>query len=151
MHHGSLNRFKPFDSFRERRRIICNKKLASQLRNCTDAVSLSSRRQSRDHLNRSLVPPVTISAVNGIDSVYPASTDVQSDIVLDTRLSAGYRRCLGMDKLEMQLHTSDTFNRCSKLMDFATETLKEQTAGAEYLAYNRYAALLISFRHRSVT
>jgi len=118
LRHTSRNRFKPFDVFREqreRRRTICNKKLASQT-NCTPALS-----------------------VNGCESLCSGTANIpsscpSSDFVVDTipsrQLPVEYSKCknIGKDKLERKLNITDTFDKHSDVRtEFTAQTVKEQT------------------------
>jgi len=139
----SQKRFKPFDIFCERRRIICSKKLATKT-NCTPAVR-------QEHCLSSRVPPCDHLAVNGCESLCSRVVSIESscpssEFVMNTtqshQLTLGYNTCksFGADKLESKL----SFDKHSTLRtEFTEETLKEQTVDGGCVTYNRYVVLLM--------
>jgi len=155
LHRTTHARFKPFDVFREereRRRIVCNKKMSSPT-HCTHAVTqelcLSSPALPCDHLSRSLLSPSTDSAVNGCIDNIPSHCS-PSDIVVDTvsscQLSAEKYSCehFGADKLERKFNITEAFSNQSNLRtEFPTDTVKEETTDGGCFAYDRYVVLLL--------
>jgi len=153
LRHAGHNRFKPFDVLREereRRRIICHKKLTSQA-NCTRAVGiqhcLSLHMQPSDHLSRSLASPLNVPTVNGCESscsyiVSIPSSSSSSDIVMDTvpscHLTLGCNTCknVGEDKLERKSNIMETFDKHLKSRkESTTDNFKQQAADGGYVRF----------------
>lgn len=156
LHRTTRARFKPFDVFREereRRRIVCNKKLSSPThcrRAVTQELCLSSPALPCDRLSRSLLSPSTDSAVNGCIDNIPSSHCSPSDIVLDAvsscQLPAEKNTCehFGADKLERKFNITEAFSKQSNLRtEFPTDTVKEQTTDGGCITCDRYAVLLL--------
>ena len=165
LRHAGHSRFKPFDVLheqRERRRIICHKKLMSQA-NCIPAVGqqhcLSSHMKPSDHLSRSLMSPLNLAAVNGCEPVCSCivsipSSSSSSDVVMDTiptcHVTVGCNTCknFGADKLDRKTSIMDTFDKHMKSRkESTTDTLKEEPA----VTYNRFAPLVMSLFVRFLT
>ena len=155
LHRTTRARFKPFDVFREereRRRIVCNKKLSSRT-HCTRAVTqelcLSSPMLPCDSSSRSLLLPTTDSAVNGcIDSIpsHCSPADTMVDAVSSCQLPAEKNTCehFGTDKLERKFTVTEALSKQSNLRtEFPTVTVKEQTTDGGCIAYDRYAVFLL--------
>ena len=156
------SRFKPFDVLheqRQRRRIMCHKKVKSQS-SCIPAVGqhhcLSSHMQPSDHLSRSLSSPLNVAAVNGCEPVCSyivgiPSNSFSSEVMMDTipicHLAVGYNTCInvGADKLDKKnniMQTSDKHLKSRK--ESTADTLKEETADGGHVTYNRFVLLIMS-------
>jgi len=161
LRHAGHSRFKPFDVLheqRERRRIVCHKKMVSQT-SSIPAVGqehcLSSHVQPSDRMSRSLVSPLNVPEVNGCESLCSGMLSIQSsssssDIVMDTTPSChvmlGHSTCknFGADILGRKANTTETFDKHLKPREEATtDTLKEKIADGGCVADDRFAILMM--------